>query len=140
MCLVNRKGQSEARRRAESVASKSGFITKKVGTNVNPADLMTKPLARPKIEQLMSLMGFELARARGGVLTGGTETGTVHDSCVFLTSLPDTLWCPVLFVLSVSCGSFVRPLPLAQENNCQSFTCQFINILISFPLSLSLSF
>ena len=26
------------------------FVTKKVGTNVNAADLMTKPLAKPKIE------------------------------------------------------------------------------------------
>ena len=35
-------------------ASKSGrFVTKKVGTNVNPADLMTKPPPEPKIEQLM---------------------------------------------------------------------------------------
>ena len=41
-------------------------------------------------------------------LTGGTETGTV---------------CPVLFVLAVSCDSFERPLPLAEENKCQSFTC-----------------
>ena len=55
------------------------------------------------------------------MLTAGTETGT--DSCEFLTFLPDTLWCPVLEVLSVSCDSFVRPLPFAQENNCQSFTC-----------------
>ena len=42
-------------------------------------------------------------RARGGVLTGGTETGTVHDSSDFLTSLLDTLWCPVLCVLSSTC-------------------------------------
>ena len=27
------------------------------------------------------------ARARGGVLTGDTETGTVHDSCDLLSSL-----------------------------------------------------
>ena len=47
------------------------------------------------------------------LLTGGTETGTVYDPCVLLTSLPDTLWCPVLFVLSVSCDSLVRLLLLA---------------------------
>ena len=47
------------------------------------------------------------------MLTFGTETGTVQDPCVLLTSLPDTLWCPVLFVLSVSCDSLVRPFPLA---------------------------
>ena len=41
-------------------ASKSGqFVTKNVGTSVNPADLMTKPLPKPKIEQLMNLMGYE---------------------------------------------------------------------------------
>ena len=40
-------------------ASKSGRFTKrKVGTNVNPADLFTKPLAKPKIEQLMGIMGY----------------------------------------------------------------------------------
>ena len=44
-------------------ASKSGrFVTKKVGTSVNPADLMTKPLPTPKIEQLMSLMGYEFVK------------------------------------------------------------------------------
>ena len=48
------------------------------------------------------------------VLNGGTETGTVRDPRVLLTSFPDTLLCPVLFVLSVSCDSPVRPLPLAQ--------------------------
>ena len=38
-------------------ASKSGkFVTKKVGTNVNPADLVTKPLPRPRIQQLMKLV------------------------------------------------------------------------------------
>ena len=41
-------------------ASKSGrFITRKVGTNMNPVDLVTKPLAKPKIEQLMGIMGYE---------------------------------------------------------------------------------
>ena len=29
-----------------------------MGTHVNPADLMTKLLAKPKIEQLMKLMGY----------------------------------------------------------------------------------
>ena len=41
-------------------AYKSGqFVTKKVGTSVNPADLMTKPLPKPKIEQFVDLMGYE---------------------------------------------------------------------------------
>ena len=43
--------------------------------------------------------------------------------CVLLTSFLDALWCPVLFVLPVSCDSPVRPLPLAQvKNNSQSIT------------------
>ena len=46
------------------------FVTKKVGTNVNPADLMTKPLAKPKIEQLMSIMGYEFLRTAVDSLEG----------------------------------------------------------------------
>ena len=47
MCLVNRRGLGKAKHVDMQnlwiqEASKSGrFITKKVGTNVNPADLMT---------------------------------------------------------------------------------------------------
>ena len=65
MCLVNRRGLGKAKHVDMQnlwiqEASKAGrFVTKKVGTNVNPADLMTKPLAKPKIEQLMSIMGFD---------------------------------------------------------------------------------
>ena len=45
-------------------ASTAGrLVTKKVGTNVDPADLMTKPLAKPKVEQLMSIMGCEFLGA-----------------------------------------------------------------------------
>ena len=52
-------------------ASKAGrFVTKKVGTNVNPAYLMTKPLAKPKIEQLMSIMGYEFLRTDVDSLEG----------------------------------------------------------------------
>ena len=41
-------------------ASMSGrFTTKKVGTSVNPADLMTKPVSKARNEQFMSLMGYE---------------------------------------------------------------------------------
>ena len=35
------------------------FTTRKVGTSVNPANLMTKPLPKRKIEQLMNLMSYE---------------------------------------------------------------------------------
>ena len=55
-------------------ASKSGrFVTKKVGTNVNPADLMAKPLQRPKVEQLMSLTGYEFMRTDAVTRKGSTR-------------------------------------------------------------------
>ena len=66
MCLVNRRGLCQAKHvDIQNLwiqeASKSGrFTTRKVGTNVNPADLMTKLLAKPKIEQRMGIMGYEL--------------------------------------------------------------------------------
>ena len=50
-----RIGQGETGRHAKPVD-----VTKKVGTSVNPADFMTKPMPRPKIGQLMSIfMGYE---------------------------------------------------------------------------------
>ena len=59
-----RAGQGKTRRHAELVDTGSlrvneGFVTKKVATNVKPADLMTKPLLGPEIVQLMKIMGFE---------------------------------------------------------------------------------
>ena len=66
MCLVGRRGLGKAKHVDMQnlwihEASKSNrFVTKKVGTCVNPADLMTKPMPRPKIEQLMNIMrGYE---------------------------------------------------------------------------------
>ena len=65
MCLVNRRGPGKAKHVDMQnlwiqEASYSGRLTTRyVGTNVNPADWMTKPLAKPKIEQLMSIMGYE---------------------------------------------------------------------------------
>ena len=62
MCLVNCRGLGKAKHvdiqnMWIQEASKSGrFVTKKVGTSVNPADLMTKPLPKPKTEQLMNAM------------------------------------------------------------------------------------
>ena len=53
-------------------ASKSGiFVTKKVGTHVDPADLMTKPLLGPKREQLMRITGCEFVRPHLGPVRGG---------------------------------------------------------------------
>ena len=74
MCLANRGGLGKAKHVDmlnlwTQEASKSGrFITMKVGSNVNPADLMTKPLPRPKIEQLLSLMGYEFMKTDGDAL------------------------------------------------------------------------
>ena len=64
MCLVNRRGLGKAKHVDMQnlwiqEPSKAGrFVTKKVGTNVDPADLMTKLVARPKIQQLMSMTSF----------------------------------------------------------------------------------
>ena len=49
------------------------FVTKKVGSNVNPADLMTKLLPRPIVEQLMSLMGYEFMRTDAVTRKGSTR-------------------------------------------------------------------
>ena len=37
---------------------------------MNPADLMTKPLPKSKIEQFMSLMGYEFVKGATGALKG----------------------------------------------------------------------
>ena len=72
MCLVSRRGLGKAmhvdiQNLWMREASKAGrFVTKKVGTNVNPADLTRKPLAKPKIEQLVSIMGYEFLRTDRG--------------------------------------------------------------------------
>ena len=39
---------------------------KKVGTHVNPADLVTKPLPRPKIEQLMNVNSYRFVEQYNG--------------------------------------------------------------------------
>ena len=64
MCPVNRGGLGKAKHvdmqnswiQEEFKAGK--IVTKKVGTNVNPADLMTKPLRRPKMEQLVEIVFY----------------------------------------------------------------------------------
>ena len=74
MCLVNRRGMDKAKHVDMQdlwilEASKSGkFVTKKVGTSVNPADFMTKPLPKPKIEKLMNLTGYEFMKSGADVL------------------------------------------------------------------------
>ena len=74
MGLVNRRGLGKAKHVDMQnlwiqEASKSGrSVTKKVGTSVNPADLMTKPLPKPKVEQ--RLMGYEFVKGETGALKG----------------------------------------------------------------------
>ena len=81
LCLVNRRGLGKAKHVDMQnlwiqEASKSGLsTTRKVGTNVNPADLMTKPLAKPKIEELMGTMGYEFME-NDVDLKKGRSTGT----------------------------------------------------------------
>ena len=71
MCLVNRRGLGKSKHIDMQnlwiqEGCKSGrFVTKKVGTSVNPADLLTKPLRKPKNEQLMNI-GLRVHENRGG--------------------------------------------------------------------------
>ena len=73
VCMVSRRGLGKGKHvDMQNLwiqgASKSGrFVTQKVGTSVNPADLMTKPLPKPEIEQLMNLMGYEFTEIEAGV-------------------------------------------------------------------------
>ena len=65
MCLANRRELGNAKTVDMQhlwiqEARKSGRFVTKVGTSVNPANLLTKPLARPKIEQLMHTMDTAL--------------------------------------------------------------------------------
>ena len=65
MCLFNRRGLGKAKHVdmqnlwMQEASNPKRFVAKKVGTNVDTADLMTKPLLGPKIEQLMKIMGFK---------------------------------------------------------------------------------
>ena len=63
VCLVNRRDwarRNTSTCKTSGYSSKSGrFTTKKVDTSVNPADPMTKPESKARIEQLMSFVGYE---------------------------------------------------------------------------------
>ena len=80
MCLVNRRGLGKAKdvdmqNLWIQEASKSGrFTTKKVDTSVNPADLMTKLVSKARIEQIMSLMGYEFVDNETSALKGQPTT------------------------------------------------------------------
>ena len=64
MCLVNRRGLGWQKRVnvqhlwIQEASKSEKFVTKKVGAHVNPADLMTRPLPRPNIEQLRNIMSY----------------------------------------------------------------------------------
>ena len=76
MCLVDRKGLGKAKHVDMQnlwiqEASESGwFPARKVDTS----DLMTMPIPKARIEQLMSLMGYEFVSA----LTSASTTVIVH--------------------------------------------------------------
>ena len=81
MCLVNRRGLGKVKdvdmqNLWIQEASKSGrFFTKKVGTSVNPADVMTKPLPKPKNEQFMISVCHEFMRTGAdGLELGSART------------------------------------------------------------------
>ena len=66
LIVVNRRGLGKAKHVdiqslwIQEASKPNRFATKKIGTNVNPADLMTKPLTKQKIEQLMSIHGLRI--------------------------------------------------------------------------------
>ena len=76
VCSVSRRGLGKAKHVDMQnlwiqEASKSGlFVKKNVCTSMNPADLMTKPLPKSKIEQLMNLMGYEFMKVEADVPKG----------------------------------------------------------------------
>ena len=76
VCLVNRRGLGKAKHVdmqnlwIQEASKSKRIVTKKVGTNVNPADLMTKALPGPKIVQLVKIIGDEFVGQhlqRGGL-------------------------------------------------------------------------
>ena len=88
MCLVHRRGLAkekpvDTQNLWIQYASKSKrFVTKKVGTNVNPADLMTKPLLGPTIVQNMKIMGYQfVGGASGARRVRLHETDELTPSC-----------------------------------------------------------
>ena len=74
MCLVNRRGLGKAKHVdmqnlwMQEACKSDRFVTKKFSTSVNATDLVTKPLPKPKVEQLMNIMGYELMRSETNLL------------------------------------------------------------------------
>ena len=65
MCLVNRRELGKAKHVnvqhlwTQEASKSEKLVTKKPGTHVNPADLMTKPLLEPTMELRLRLMGYK---------------------------------------------------------------------------------
>ena len=95
MCLVNRRGLGKGKHVdmqnlwIQEASKSKRFVTKKVGTNVNPADFMTKPMQRPNIELYMNVVGCEFygtAPEPNGATwyeTGGRFDGRKEEGCKF---------------------------------------------------------
>ena len=64
-CLVNRRGLGKAKHVdmqnlwIPEASNSIRLVTKEAGTSANPADILTQSMLRPKIEQLMIIMGYE---------------------------------------------------------------------------------
>ena len=64
LCVFNRKGLGKMKHIelqhmwVQDSVKQGRFITKKVPTNDNPADLMTKALPADKVNHLVKIMGF----------------------------------------------------------------------------------
>ena len=55
----------------------AGSSQNKIDTSVNLADLMTKPIPKTRIEQLMNLMGYEFVGAETSALKGQARHGGI---------------------------------------------------------------
>ena len=66
MCLGKSKHVSVPHTWIPEASKSEKFVTKKVGAHVNSADLMTKPLPRPRIEQLLNLMSYRFVELYRG--------------------------------------------------------------------------
>ena len=98
LSLVNRRGLGKAKHVdmqnlwIQEASKSNRFATKKIGANVNPADLMTKPLTKQKIEQLMSITGYEfLEESADESEITSSRRGT--QGILTIWRLPDAIQC-----------------------------------------------
>ena len=63
MCLVNPGGLGKAEHvDMQNLWIQEAFKSGRFGTSVDPADSLTQPMPKSKIEQLMNIMGYEFMR------------------------------------------------------------------------------